>query len=270
MVFSVVDENLASNRVFLEKVLRDNGDILKFLSHQTQIMYQDLVLTALPNIGHGSSCTIMGAYYAAEAIYPPFWEDFEFAMAWLKAGHGFPSRAPTNVLQAWANERALCLAAAIYSGTLKYAIRFTGYVQFMVEVLKHRPEMYWEAKDAAANDPICTTIVFAASLELTTRKMRDLHFDGKNDEINRYSSFLRHKLDPYEVLFECILGNMLSTQSIDVTGTNLTLLNQGIETSINYKLRSVEYLDIPNGPWLLQLLQAERNVIKAIAPFETI
>jgi hypothetical protein len=84
----------------------------------------------------------------------------------------------------------------------------------------------------------------------------------------RYISFLRHKFDPFEVFFGCILGNMLSTQSIDVTGTNLTLLDQGIETSINYKRRLVEYLDIPTGPCLLQLLQAERNILEATAPFE--
>ncbi|MGK3742214.1 MAG: hypothetical protein ACI90V_009068 [Bacillariaceae sp.] len=138
----------------------------------------------------------------------------------------------------------------------------------MADVLKHRPEMYCEAKGAALNDPSCMTIAFAASLELTTRKMKELHFDGKDDEIKRYISFLHHKLDPYEVFFECILGNMLSTQSMHNTGTNLTLLNQGIETSINYKRNLVEYLDIPTGPWLLQLLQAERNILEATAPFE--
>lgn len=263
--FSVIDENLASNRVFLGKVLLKNWDILRFLSDQTQILHRDLVLTVLPSIG--------SIDYVSKKIYPPFQEDLEFAMTWMKAGHWFPcgnASITFDAFDAWMNNRApLCLTGGIYTSTrrnnrpLEYAQRFTGGVHFMVEVLNHRPEMYWESKDAAADDPICMTIAFAASLELTTRKMRELHFDGMDEKMKRYTSFLCHKLGPYEALFECILGNMLSTQSMDVTGSNLTLLNQGIETSINYKRQLVEYLDIPTRPWLLQLLQAERNV-----PFE--
>ena len=57
---------------------------------------------------------------------------------------------------------------------------------------------------------------------------------------------------------------MLSTQSVDVTGSNLTLLNQGLETSMGYK-----HCLAATGKWLLQLQDAEKNVLEAIAPFRT-
>jgi hypothetical protein len=45
--FSLVVENLTSNRDFLEKVPRTNGDIIQLFSCQTQILHRDLVLPAV-------------------------------------------------------------------------------------------------------------------------------------------------------------------------------------------------------------------------------
>lgn len=268
--FSLIDENLLNNRDFLEKVLRANVNVLQLLPHQTQILHRDLVFTALHSLDKEPNIYVESE--TSNAIYPPFWEDCKFIMTWVKAGYRLPFISD-DLSKAWTSNRALCLAGLICNGKkyrtpLTYARSFIGEAQFMAEVLDHHPDMYGKAKGAAVNDPTCMTIAFAASLELTTRKMKELHFNGKDDEIKRYVSFLRHKLDPYKVFVECILGNMLSTQSIDVTGSNLTLLNQGIETSINYRRRLVEYLGIPTGRRLLQLLQAERNVLEATAPFE--
>ena len=60
---------------------------------------------------------------------------------------------------------------------------------------------------------------------------------------------------------------MLSAQSVRTTGTSLSLLSQGPETSTMYKRLLAEFLAIPTGKRLRQLQQADRNIRKAIALF---
>ena len=137
----------------------------------------------------------------------------------------------------------------------------------MLEVLEHHPEAYWRTHNNAEKDPWVMTSAFAALPELTAKKMRQLHFNGQDDEIKEYLSFLEANLRPHKVFTECVLANMLSTQSVCSTGTPLTLLNQDPETSTMYKRHLAEFLGIPTGKRLRQLQQAYRNTREAIDLF---
>ena len=137
----------------------------------------------------------------------------------------------------------------------------------MIEAMDHSPELYSCASEEVKSDFVVMTMAFADLPTTATEVMLKLHFEGSDDVIERYLDFLQSKLDPFNTFSACILGNMLSTQSVEETGTNLTLLNQGMETSDIYKKVLAEYLDIPTGKWLRRLQGAERSVLEAIAPW---
>ena len=110
-------------------------------------------------------------------------------------------------------------------------------------------------------------MVFAALPDRAAKEMKELHFDGHNDEIRGYMSFLEANLKPHRAFSECILASMLSTQSVRATQMPLTLLNQDPETSTMYKRNLAEFLGLPMGKRLRQLLRADRNTREAIANF---
>lgn len=268
--FSVVDRNLASDRKFLELALGQNAAVLKFLPHEIQQLNRDLVVKAIKSLGKSRDKNdYMAVYYVEKALRPSFWMDYDFAMTWVMSGLGFPSNSlPDDVIYAWMDDRGLCLANAVQNKSLQYvAPQFLQDIPFMLEVVTHHPWLYLKAQGAAKSDLVVMTTAFAGCPDLAGRVMSEIHLKGQDQEIHNYLDYLRNKLDPYESFFECILGNMLSTQSLESTGSPLTLLNQGLETSNKYKILLAEYLDIPTGKWLCQLQQAEENVLNAIAPW---
>ncbi|KAG7351720.1 protein of unknown function DUF4116 containing protein [Nitzschia inconspicua] len=266
----IAEQPFATSRHFLETIINRNPKVLRLISHQTQIDNLDLVLTAI----HGLS-TIppdnqgRHVYAAAKCLAPKLWKKRNVAMAWVKAGHGFPTHALSDHrLNAWMANRQLCLASAINSESMYCIYNFSDDIEFMTQVVTQCPKLYLEAGDEVAADPVVMTIAFAGLLDLASKTMDKLHFDGHDDKIQSYLSFLNSKLEMYDTFISCVLGTMLSTQSVESTGSTLTLLNQGHETSIVYKRLLADYLGIPTGKWLCQLLQAKANVTKAIAPFD--
>ena len=131
----------------------------------------------------------------------------------------------------------------------------------------YQPSWLKQVTGKAAFDGRVYVAAFAASADLCKELFWDLHFSGRDRVIDNVVCYLRHEVNLFETFSECILGNMLSKQSVESTGSHLTLLNQGMETSFQYKTRLADYLGVPKGKWLQQLRQAERNVSDAIAPF---
>jgi hypothetical protein len=137
----------------------------------------------------------------------------------------------------------------------------------MIEVLMHHPRLYSYATGAAKLDPMVLNVAHDGSLELAKRFLLDLHINGHDDSIDLYIARLRSHLATFDTFSRYILGNMLSSQSIKETGTNLTLLNQGLETSLVFKKKIAAYAGIPVGQLLSILRNAEKHVCEAIAPW---
>ncbi|KAG7351718.1 protein of unknown function DUF4116 containing protein [Nitzschia inconspicua] len=271
----IAEQPFATSRHFLETIINRNPEVLQYFSHQTQVEHLDLVFTAIKRLGilrkrtasNGSAA--VKVHDVATSLVPEFWSSFRVAMAWVKAGHGFPTHALSGGrFKTWMANRQLCLASAINAKTLYYTSNFRDDIDFMIQVVTQCPQLYLEAGDEVAADPVVMTIAFAGLLDLASQTMDKLHFDGHDDKIQSYLSFLNSKLEMYDTFVCCILGNMLSTQSVETTGSSLTLLNQGHETSIVYKRLLADNLGIPTGKWLCQLKEARANVTQAIAPFD--
>lgn len=263
-LFALVDEGLAGNRVFLEDALAGNVLVLQYLSPEAQLLHSDLVMKAIPHLAKLSADS-MHVYYISKSLNASFLSDYDLVMMWVKAGLGIPSQ----MSDALENDRDVALASVVYTKTFHTVPQtFRTDTSFMLEVVKHHPMLYLEARDDAYHDPRVMATAIAGSMELTERVLvSDLHFKGHDNMIRAFFDFLRRELEPFETFCSCILGNMLSTQSFQDTGNNLALLNQGPETCQMYKKRLAEYLGIPVGEWLCCLQKAERNAREAVAPF---
>mmetsp|Transcript_15779 Transcript_15779/g.28692 ORF Transcript_15779/g.28692 Transcript_15779/m.28692 type:complete len:249 (+) Transcript_15779:3128-3874(+) len=233
-IFPLVERTLASDCNFLELVLdqSQNADVLQFLSHETQQLRQDLGIKGIPCFSRDRK--ERATYCTAEAMCPLFGDDCNFAMTWAKAGHDFNSHACDRC---WLEEDSstTCLASAIHGESFwSVGPQFQDDSPFMLKVLEHHLERYSEVKGEAKADHVVMTTAFA-SLLVAGHRMTELHLKGQEHEIKDYLLFLRYQLVPFETFSVYILGNMPSTQSVKDTGTNLALLNQGIETSNIYK-----------------------------------
>ncbi|KAG7365829.1 protein of unknown function DUF4116 containing protein [Nitzschia inconspicua] len=271
----IADQPFATSRHFLETVISRNPEVLQYFSHQTQVEHLDLVFTAIKRLGivrkqtASNGSAVVKVHDVATSLVPELWSSFRVAMAWVKAGHGFPTHVLSfGRFKTWMANRQLCLASAINAKTLYYASNFRDDIDFMTQVVTKCPQLYSEVANEAAADPVIMTIAFAGLSHIASKTMDKLHFNGHDDKIEGYLSFLNSKLEMYDTFVCCVLGNMLSTQSVITTGSSLTLLNQGRETSVVYKRLLAEYLGIPTGKWLCQLKEARANVIQAIAPFD--
>ena len=137
----------------------------------------------------------------------------------------------------------------------------------MRTVVERKPERYNDGSKEAKDDLEIMLLAFASLPDLANSQLLELHFHGENNVIINLLEYLRTALEPYKIFSSLVLGSMLSTQTMEHTGSNMTLLNQGLETSITYKKRLAEYLGIPTGKRLRLLLSAEQNILAAIKPW---
>ncbi|KAG7365832.1 protein of unknown function DUF4116 containing protein [Nitzschia inconspicua] len=267
----IAEQPFASSRHFLETVLHRNPKVLQYLSHQTQVENVDLVLKGIRRLGEltdRSPDPSEVVTHVELGLVEELWSNYEIPMAWVKAGNGFPTCSSRADYKNWKVDRQLCLASVLASESMLGAWQFRNDIELVTQMVSKCPKLYSSAGNEAAADPVVMTITFAALPHLASETMDKLHFNGHDDKIESYLSFLNLKLEMYDTFVCCILGNMLSTQSVITTGSSLTLLNQGHETSVVYKRLLAEYLGIPTGKWLCQLLQARANVNQAIDPFD--
>lgn len=265
-----VKGNLSNDRDFLETVLSQNTFVLMYFPHDTQLLHRDLVLQTLPQFAArilADEDAGVNIYRLTKCIRPDFWFEGDFAISWAKSGLGFPNFAEQNVVNTWMKVRKLCLNVAIHSKSLKWVDRFTDDLSFMLEVLDCHPGLYPQGGGTVKADYRAMAVAFASCPEIAKDTLLDLHVEGKDDQIESFLRYLRGQLEPFETFRTLILGSMLSTQSVEQTGTTLTLLNQGHETSAMYKREIAAYIGIPSGKRIWRLQQALQNTLEAVAPW---
>jgi hypothetical protein len=138
----------------------------------------------------------------------------------------------------------------------------------MKEIVVCNPQGLVHAHGDAAADPEVRMAAFAASSDFARKFLFQKRIEEDDDYIRDTLAYVRLQLESFRIFSEHVLGRMLSTQTVAQTGTKLTQLNQGIETSLKYKKRLAEYAGIPIGSRLHQLRAAERNILHAIAPWD--
>ncbi|CAB9506027.1 expressed unknown protein [Seminavis robusta] len=263
--YALVDEDLSSSRDFLEQILQGNGCVIKYLSHELQELHIDLIIQALPSIRVECKKENGLGRILARALSPAIWTQRDFVLKWVQAGLSLPSNLPDQQLEILEQDQEICLENVIAQKAFEYRFgqQYTGDPAFVLKVVKHHPFLYTQATGSAK---ICLQVMaaaFAGCPEIAYRALADLPFKEQTNLVRRLQKYIHNELEPYSTFCSCVLGNMISTQSMASTGTSLTLLNQGLETSLRYKKLLAEYLGIPRGSDLKRLLRARDNVHKA-------
>jgi len=107
----------------------------------------------------------------------------------------------------------------------------------------------------------------SASPAFAQKQMLRLNFDGNDALIEEVRADVRHCLERYDLFRSTILPCMLTTQSVAETKSNLSLLNQGPETSVVYKKLIAGYSGVPTGKQLRRFRQAHLSLCDAVAPW---
>ena len=214
----------------------------------------------------------------ANAIAPSFWYQESFALEWLQNGLIIPNQVVADevLFMSWMNNRDMALAFAMNHHGRNDALpnffpqEFLGDVDFMTQVVERNPDFCHLAIDKAFSDPWVVITALSTSLDFAQRYLLNARVTDPQYETmiqNGILGFVPDQLSSYATFSHCILGNMLSTQSMADTGSTLTMLNQGPETCLEFKKTLAAYLGIPMGKLLSRLRRAERNICEAIAPW---
>ena len=256
----LLSRNLTRDPGFWEQLLVRNANVVQYVPHEMQLQHQDLIIEAVPKFCESRLHQIV------TTLHPLFLRKRAFAKAWISAGHCLFPLGKT--MYRWLRDRETSLAYAKTGGSdsniaLYY---FRRDLSFVYEVVEQNPSLHKKIKGPMRWHPKVMTAAFAKSLEVTLNAVSELYDTGENRRIERYLAFLRRELTPFETFSSCILANMLSTQTVQDTGTSLTLLNQGCETLVHYKRLLADFVGIPTGKWLGQLKQAEANILLVMSP----
>jgi hypothetical protein len=256
-----------------QSALALNVGILHYLDHETQKQHPDLVQNCISQLSNESQSNVLRI---GSAIAPSFWRKDPFVLEWFQNGLLLPTELFFDELfVSWMRNRNLALAFAMNAGRggeslpIFFPQEFLGDVDFMTQVVERNPDLCSHAI-GKARDPWVMVTAFSSSLDFALRDLLHARLnDDRNDETigNVLLAFVRDQLSSYKTFSSCILGNMLSTQSMAETGSTLTMLNQGPETCLEFKKTLAAYLSIPTGKLLSRLRRAERNICEAIAPW---
>jgi hypothetical protein len=245
-IFRHLDASLQHDYDFLLALLAKNVAVLLYLDHQTRL-YPEFVKNQLGALAKNQLGPLRASAYrvdstirlVADAIEPSFWRNYEFIMAWVSAGFGFGF--PRAAASDWVRDRNIALISAThYLGKLEEcqfdpSHAFRGDCDFMIQVLECHPHLWSTTVGEARSDPWVLTVALASSAEFAKSLLLDWHLNGKDNDIDTICRFIRDRFSAIDTFTRLILGNMLSTESIEDTGSNLTMLNQSIETSLEFK-----------------------------------
>jgi hypothetical protein len=262
-VFPLARMNLRIDRNFLELAIKENPRTLKHFSHHEQQEHKDIVLKAIKSMTRN--------HLISTAIYPPYWRHSDIVSAWISAGFGFPSGAlDKSTLRAWKRNRQLCLLNAIKTKSMYHCEQYANDVKFMWKVVEAHPNLYIHAKGAARTSVAVMTICFAKCPNIASTTLLEMHAKGQDETIQKLVICITKALKLYETFQNCVLMSMLSNKTFESTGSPLSLLNQGPETSLKYKRLLADYLLVPRGKHLQRFRDAKKHVDAVISQWEKV
>jgi len=272
-VLSEIDASLGSNHTFLLAVARRNGRMVRFLSHEMQRRFLDVVDLALQqfNPGEDPDDAIRAVSAVVETLAPEFWDSRDFALRWFRLGLPFLSQGPF-LRPEWRADREIFLLVAkhcrfplLQASFAGASLVLRGDKKFMLQVLEIQPSLCRHVAPELRNDFDLCLLAFsgeqrAAQIEVSRRQsLRDEQRD-RNDEygyVETFRSQVSGRLNAHKRFSTIVLPAMAQTTD---SGCTLAVLNQGAETSRVYKKRVAGYLDVPTGKRLRLHRQAANNL----------
>lgn len=274
-VFEMVSDTFGRNREFLEAVLNSKPFSLGSVSREAQLMFPDLVVATFDLLGQKET-----QYWSITAVFNniprELWNE-DMAKQWLEAGlplieakedapsHKFPER--------FKNDGDLLLRSFEKSRKEDWVIKSVRRASadlrrnrsFMQRTIALAPASYACVHPNLGRDLDLALPGFSQSIQV----VYDWYHSSVDEFRPRHRTWiqsvpqsLQAMIDEYDAFVVTVLGGMSWGTN---PGSTLSILDQGDETSIQYKMRIADFLGIPTGKKLAQVRSALFNV-KEILP----
>jgi len=244
-----VHESLLGDRNIIQAALDSDPEALAFVPNSVQQLFPDLVAQAIRNPEVDDLDELFNY------IHEELWENREVALAWASKGGVYLDEFPGE----FAEDKELFLLFAENNwGQFEYASEaLCGNKDFMLQVVQKQGTLLRQAHGQLSEDFDLALVAFAG-----TDHMCGYHHTpfggvcGCFQFLTDFAAKVRSRLYCHEGFVEGILCGMTVE---DADGT-LTMLNQGQETSLEYKRQIAECIGIPMGKELRLLREASANL----------
>lgn len=257
-----VSGSLARDKDFLQKVIDMDPEALRHLSNDAQIQFPELVIDNLKPFLAVQSNRISGDLL--EYIAPDVRTNPSFIEKWFTLGGRF---LPRYFPESMRDEEQIFLWLAkhciIMSSFQNASDRLKGDRDFVSRLIELQPYAYFDASDDIQQDTAFQSKTLAIGnshiAEEYITRLRETNVG--EERIETFSTFLQQKLDWHETFMTSILLGI--SLPADPSRCSLTILNQGVETSLVYKKLIAQYAGVPTQIYFLVYTFALRNLRRA-------
>jgi len=260
-ILASTDPMVLADVDFLADIGRSNPDLIWHLPREKQLLLPPEFIISFVEM-HPN---LRDSYCFAKSIAVEFWNDRDFALRWFKSGQLFHEDIfPV----AWKKDKDAFLLIAKYrtnaqsrhESFMKASLTLRGDTKFMAQALEHDPTLF-----------DCATAVLREDVDLAVLAFRDPKFcekqfggPGYNESaelLGRLIVLMRERLELLDLFLATFLRGMVSSSHVAANcGSTLSILDQGMETSVVHKKLIAKYLNVPTGRELLRLRQAYQNL----------
>lgn len=268
-----VASGIGRNREFLQELLAYNPWALGYVSHDAQRLYPDLVVATLGPLFR-RRVKWDAVRQIAKRIAPELWEDRDVVLQWFRSG--FPFLYGFDPFRKLEKDPEIFLLVAKHSPWALYTFvraspTLRGNKEFMMQVVKYEASLLSSAPILLQQDFDLALIAFAAEDRHTVEaylNTQTYYFTEQpcNPTDRRRFAWQLHgqvqnRLKVHETFCSTLLCGMLCS-----SGSALTALDQGTETSLAYKKTIAAFLDVPTGNKLRLLRRADSNLTEILGP----
>ena len=286
----VIDPNLKRNRAFVRKVLLGNPlalqsvlydpdllgcmdrkllaevllldpVVLRFVSHDHQRLYPDLVEKAFGTLGRRQQQVDRDAISGvASWIAPGLWQNRDTLLQWFRSGLPFTARFQRMGTLAGDQEIFLLIAEHCQQEHRRWSFAYASPALrankvFMTQAVKHDTSLFGFASAALQQDFDLALLAFAAEDPAVVGAYLNVrHHPNQRRFVESFHRQVRGMLSVHTAFWTLLCGMLPDS------GSTLTVLNQGSETSLGYKQLIAALLDVQTGKKLRLLRRACTNL----------
>jgi len=273
----VVSADLQWDRDLIEAAITFSGYALEWIPHSSQCLFPDLVVKAFQNCVHMQGLEVN--------VAPSLWTNMDVVAAWYEAGGLFHSRFPDSMKDN--AECGLLLAKGLLDSFDDYesdnsmfreatSVALRSNKVFMSQAVEINCFVFEEAGVTLRRD-VDLALVACGGADghhliyyrlLGDHLLESEEYDVYNDELEfLHTVFLnaKSKVKDHDGFTK---GFLLGMSDHAGCGCNLSMLANGVETSLALKTKVADYLGVAKGRQLRRLRMAVANLAKLPAPFE--
>ena len=269
-ILKLVDASLGNDRVFLERLLPLAPAALPKMSREAQRLFPDMIMNMFEVFVSQRCFSYWGVDVEGlpRVLAPELWDDRQFVLRYFASGLPF---AASIFPASWKDDGEIFLLIAKHcqkdlrrQSFEKASVALRSKKDFLLQVLERDTSLFCCAAPRLQQNFDVALRAFAGPVKNVERYIDASHYDGQDDFVRQCHSKIGRMLDLHKDFVSTILQGMSPPNDDARDGSTLSVLNQGVETSIVFKRLIAQYLDIPTGKRLTLLRRAYSNLSEAM------